>query len=147
MRAVLQRVSSASVTVDGEVTGKIAAGLVVLLGIAPEDTSAIVTTMAEKILNLRIFHDDQKRMNRSLIDVAGAVLLISQFTLYADTRRGRRPGFNAAAPPDLARSLYHHMGAELSRQVPVEWGVFGAEMAVDLVNHGPVTIILDSDDR
>jgi|ERR1043166_8492610 D-aminoacyl-tRNA deacylase len=146
MRAVVQRVSRARVTVDGCVTGEIAAGLVILLGIGRDDTSAVAGRMTEKIANLRIFEDDQGKMNRSLLDVKGSALVISQFTLYGDARRQRRPSFIAAAPPEQAKKLYEEFSEALrSLEVTVATGVFQAMMSVELVNEGPVTILLDSD--
>jgi D-aminoacyl-tRNA deacylase len=145
MRLVLQRVSRASVTVDGQVAGAIGPGLMILVGVGHGDTSAIADTLAAKACDLRIFRDDAGLTNRSLIDVGGAVLAISQFTLYADTRKGRRPSFVDAAPPDLGRALYERFAAAVeARGVHVERGVFGAEMQVELVNDGPMTIQLDS---
>ena len=146
MRAVVQRVSLARVIVDGSVTGEIGDGLVVLLGVGRNDTSAVATTMAEKIANLRIFEDHQQKMNRSLLDVQGSALVISQFTLYGDARGQRRPSFVSAAPPDQAKNLYEEFAEALRNLgVTVATGVFGAMMSVGLVNEGPVTILLDSD--
>jgi len=146
MRAVVQRVSRARVIVDGSVTGEIANGLVVLLGVGHDDTSALATGMAEKISNLRIFEDDQRKMNRSLLDVKGSALVVSQFTLYGDARGQRRPSFVAAAAPEQAKILYEEFAEALRRLgVTVATGVFGAMMSVELVNEGPVTILLDSD--
>ena len=146
MRAVVQRVSRARVIVDGSVTGEIADGLVVLLGVGRDDTSAIATGMAEKISNLRIFEDDQRKMNRSLVEVKGSVLVLSQFTLYGDARGQRRPSFVAAAPPEQAKKLYEEFAETLRKLgITVAAGVFGAMMSVELVNEGPVTILLDSD--
>jgi len=145
MRIVLQRVTRASVTVEGRVTGEIGPGLVVLVAVGREDSSATAVSMAEKIVNLRIFNDDQGKMNRSLLDTGGAVLAVSQFTLYGDARGGRRPSFVLAAPPDLGKALYEEFVAALrALGVRVETGVFQAHMSVDLVNDGPVTILLDS---
>ena len=145
MRAVIQRVSNASVTVDGNVVGQIGCGLLVLLGIGVGDQMAEVTQMAEKIANMRIFADDHGRFNRSALDVGGAALVISQFTLYADTRRGRRPSFTTAAPPEIAAALVDAFAAALrERGMAVATGVFGAHMQVALLNDGPVTIVLDS---
>jgi D-aminoacyl-tRNA deacylase len=142
----VQRVSRACVTVDGGVTGEIADGLVVLLGVGRDDTSAVATGMAEKISNLRIFEDDQRKMNRSLRDVKGSALVVSQFTLYGDGRGQRRPSFGAAAPPEQAKNLYEEFAEALRRLgVTVATGVFGAMMSVELVNEGPVTILLDSE--
>jgi len=146
MRAVLQRVTQASVSVDGRVTGEIGAGLVVLVAVGREDTAATAAAMAEKIVNLRIFNDEAGKMNRSLLDTGGAVLAISQFTLYGDARGQRRPSFIQAAPPELGKSLYEEFVTALrGLGVRVETGVFQAHMAVELVNDGPVTILLDSD--
>ena len=145
MRLVLQRVTRASVTVDGAVTGAVGLGLMVLVGIGHEDTPAIVKAFADKTCDLRIFRDDAGLTNLSLMDVGGEVLAISQFTLYADTRKGRRPSFLGAAPPALGNELYEAYCAALeARGVRVGRGVFGAEMAVELVNDGPMTIWLDS---
>lgn len=147
MRALLQRTSGARVLVDGAVVGEIGAGLVVLLGVGPRDDDAVTDAIARRTTELRIFRDADGRTNRSLMDVAGEVLAISQFTLYADTRRGRRPGFTGAAPPDHAERLYRRYVATLEGLgVRVATGRFGAEMAVELVNDGPFTIWLDSDD-
>ena len=145
MRAVIQRVSNASVTVEDKLVGQIGSGLLVLLGIGVGDQLAEATLLAEKIANVRIFADDQGRFNRSALDVGGAALVVSQFTLYADTRRGRRPSFAAAAPPELAAPLVDVFVAALrARGMTVATGVFGAHMHVALLNDGPVTIVLDS---
>jgi D-tyrosyl-tRNA(Tyr) deacylase len=147
VRALLQRASRAEVRVEEAVVGSIGEGLVVLLGVGPEDTEAIGRDLARKIAELRIFRDAEGRTNRSLIDVGGAALVVSQFTLFADTRRGRRPGFTGAAPPDLAEALYlEFAGALEALGVEVATGRFGAEMAVELVNDGPFTIWLDTAD-
>ena len=146
MRAVVQRVSRARVTVEGRVTGEITTGLVILIGVGRSDTSAIAASMAEKIANLRIFEDDQGKMNRSLLDVRGSALIVSQFTLYGDARGQRRPSFIAAAPPEQAKKLYEEFGEALRiLGVTVATGVFQAMMSVELVNEGPVTLLLDSD--
>jgi D-aminoacyl-tRNA deacylase len=146
MRAVVQRVSRARVTVDGRVVGEIAAGLVILLGVGRDDTCAVAASMAEKIANLRIFKDDQGKMNRSLLNVKGSALVVSQFTLYGDARGQRRPSFIAAAPPEQAQKLYEEFSEALrTLEVTVATGVFQAMMSVELVNEGPVTILLDSD--
>ncbi len=146
MRAVLQRVTSASVTVEGEVIGAIGVGLLILLGVAPSDTPAHAEALAAKIAAMRIFSDERGRFDRSLLDVGGAALLISQFTLFADTSRGRRPGFSAAARPEIAAPLVEAVAEALRRQgVAVASGRFGAHMAVALTNDGPVTITLDSE--
>jgi D-tyrosyl-tRNA(Tyr) deacylase len=146
MRAVLQRVSHARVTAEGTVTGEIGAGMMILLGVGRDDTSAVAASMAEKVSNLRIFEDDQGKMNRSLLDVKGSALVVSQFTLYGDARGQRRPSFIAAAPPELAKALYEEFCAVLRKLgVIVATGIFQAMMSVELVNEGPVTILLDSD--
>ena len=146
MRAVVQRVSRASVTVEGRLTGEISNGLMILLGVGREDTSAVAVAMAEKVANLRIFEDDQGKMNRSLLEVKGAALVVSQFTLYGDARGQRRPSFISAAPPDRAKALYEEFRAAIERLgVGVAAGIFQTTMSVELVNEGPVTILLDSD--
>ena len=146
MRAVVQRVSRARVIVDRSVTGEIADGLVILLGVGRDDSPAVATSMAGKISNLRIFEDDQRKMNRSLVDVKGSALVVSQFTLYGDARGQRRPSFVAAAPGEQAENLYEEFAEALrGLGVTVATGVFGAMMSVELVNEGPVTILLDSD--
>ncbi len=146
MRAVVQRVSRARVTVDSRVTGEIGTGLMVLLGIGREDTATVAASMAEKVANLRIFEDEQRKMNRSLLDVHGSALVVSQFTLYGDARGQRRPSFISAAPPDKAAALYEEFNSALrTLGVTVATGVFQAMMSVELVNEGPVTILLDSD--
>lgn len=145
MRSVIQRVSRASVTVDDRVVGAIGAGLVVFVGVAAGDGAADIDYTASKIRELRIFGDDQGRMNRSVVDAGGAVLVVSQFTLLADVRRGRRPGFDAAAAPEVAKAAYEDLVVRLrDAGLRVETGVFQAHMLVDLVNDGPVTILLDS---
>lgn len=146
MKAVLQRVTSASVQVDGEVVGSCSRGFLVLLGVAPTDTKAEAAKLWNKIRNLRVFEDEADKMNRSLLDVGGEVLVVSQFTLFADCRRGNRPSFVGAARPELAIPLYEHFCALAEADVPhVGRGVFGAMMQVSLVNDGPVTISLDTD--
>jgi D-aminoacyl-tRNA deacylase len=148
VRALLQRTTGARVRVGCEVVGEIGLGLVVLLGVGPDDTESIAHDLARKATELRIFRDDEGRTNRSLLDVGGAALVVSQFTLFADTRRGRRPGFTGAAAPDLAASLVERFVAALRELgITVAQGRFGAEMAVELVNDGPFTIWLDSADR
>jgi D-tyrosyl-tRNA(Tyr) deacylase len=145
MRIVLQRVTRASVTVEARVTGEIGPGLVALVAVGREDSPATAASMAEKIVNLRIFNDDQGKMNRSLLDTGGAILAVSQFTLYGDARGGRRPSFVLAASSEQGKALYEEFVAALrSLGVRVETGVFQAHMSVDLVNDGPVTILLDS---
>lgn len=146
MRVVIQRVSAASVTVEGQIVGQIGVGVLVLLGIARDDSSSEATLLAEKVATMRIFPDDEGRFNRSALEVGGAALVVSQFTLYADTRRGRRPSFSEAAPPESAAPLVEAFAVALRRQgLTVATGVFGAHMQVALVNDGPVTIMLDSE--
>ena len=145
MRALVQRVTEASVTVDGQVVGQIGPGLLILVCAMPGDDAARAEALAEKIARLRIFRDDAGRMNLALPDAGNAALVVSQFTLAADTSRGNRPGFSGAAPPDLAQALYAHFADHLaSLGTRVERGVFGAEMQVALVNDGPVTIWLEN---
>lgn len=145
MRAVVQRVSRAKVTVDGSVAGEIDRGLMVLLGVGVDDVDADAQTMADKISNLRIFPDDAGLMNLSVQDVHGGVLLVSQFTLLGDVRKGRRPSFITAAREDAAKPLYEQVGALLERmRLRVGYGVFGAHMDVEIVNDGPVTILIDT---
>ena len=145
MRAVVQRVSEASVMVDGQAVGAIRQGLLVLLGVAAGDTARDALYMAEKTAGLRIFEDEQGKMNRSVADIAGSVLVVSQFTLLGDCRKGRRPGFTAAAEPELADDLYQKYARTLQESgINVATGRFRAEMQVALVNDGPVTILLDS---
>jgi len=148
MRAVVQRVSHAEVRIDGRVVGKIARGYVVLLGVAGGDSEADAAFLADKILGMRIFADDAGKMNLSIAQIEGALLVVSQFTLIADTNSGRRPSFIKAAAPDEARRLYEHfLSLARTRDVKVETGEFGATMDVELVNDGPVTIILDSREK
>ncbi|GHO69450.1 D-aminoacyl-tRNA deacylase [Ktedonobacter sp. SOSP1-52] len=145
MRALLQRVSLASVTVEGEVVGKIGGGLLILLGVGQGDGEAQVKTLVEKIVNLRIFGDAEGKMNRSLLDVKGEALVVSQFTLYADTHKGRRPSYTNAAPPAIAEPLVERFKEGVAGyDVKVAGGIFGAHMQVQLCNDGPVTIWLDS---
>jgi len=145
MRAVIQRVSRAKVTVNGETTGEIANGLLVLLGVATGDTNADADYLAEKIVGLRIFEDQDGKMNLSVADTAGALLVVSQFTLYGDVRRGKRPSFDAAAPPQQARELYEYFVEKIrTAGMTCETGRFQEMMQVELVNEGPVTILLDS---
>lgn len=146
MRALLQRVTRADCVVAGQITGEIGPGLLVLLGVRPGDTAEAASALAARTARLRIFSDEAGRMNRSLQDTGGAVLSISQFTLYADTRRGQRPGFSGAAPPEQARALYAAFNAALrGLGVQVQEGVFGADMQVTLTNDGPVTLLLDTE--
>jgi D-tyrosyl-tRNA(Tyr) deacylase len=146
LRAIIQRVTKASVTVEGRVSGEIAAGLMILLGVGRGDTSAAAANLAEKIANLRIFSDAAGKMNLSLLDTAGAALVVSQFTLYGDTRGGRRPSYVQAAPPEEANRLYEEFVKALrALGVQVETGIFQAHMQVALVNDGPVTLWLDTE--
>lgn len=149
MRAVLQRVRKASCEVDGNITGAIEHGLLILLGIEERDTSAEIQWLAQKIVQMRIFSDDQGLMNRSLMDVGGNILLISQFTLFAQTKKGNRPSFIRAAKPAQAMPLYEEMIQKLEELLgrPVATGVFGADMQISLINDGPVTIIMDTQDK
>jgi D-tyrosyl-tRNA(Tyr) deacylase len=145
MRAVVQRVSRAQVTVSGEIVGQIDLGLLVLLGVGREDTEADATYLADKICSLRVFEDQRGKMNRSVREVGGSVLAVSQFTLYGDVRRGKRPSFDEAAPPEKARQLYEFFLERIrAAGVRCEAGRFQAAMQVELVNEGPVTILLDS---
>ena len=146
MRAVVQRVTQAQVEVDGAITGKIGPGLLVLLGVAKHDTEKDADYLVAKITGLRIFADDAGKMNLSLLDTGGALLVVSQFTLYGDCRKGRRPGFDQAAPAEQARALYEYFVAAARRSgMQVETGVFQADMAVSLTNQGPVTLIIESE--
>ena len=146
MRCVVQRVTSSSVTVDGVVSGRIDAGLMVLIGVSVDDTEADLKYMAEKVPNLRIFDDENGVMNRSVLDVGGSILAVSQFTLYGDARGGRRPSYIRAAKPDKADELYEKLIARWREKgIHVETGVFRTEMKVSLINDGPVTILLDSE--
>lgn len=149
MRAVLQRVTQASCTVDGQVTGSIDAGLMILLGVAADDTQDDLQWLAQKIVAMRIFGDDEGMMNKSLLDIGGHILLISQFTLFAQTKKGNRPSFIRAARPDVAVPLYEQMIKTLGEltATKIETGIFGADMKLNLTNDGPVTIILDTKDR
>lgn len=145
MRAVVQRVTRASVTVEGELTGQIGCGLLVLLGVAENDAESDAAYLAEKIAGLRIFEDNAGKMNLSVLDIGGAVLAVSQFTLYGDVRRGKRPSFDAAARPERARELYEYFVARVrAAGLRCETGRFQAMMDVELINAGPVTILLDS---
>lgn len=144
MRALIQRSQAASVTIDGQVTASISHGLVVLLGVEHEDTVEDTEWLAAKIHQMRIFEDEEGKMNRSVKDAGGSVLVVSQFTLHASTKKGNRPSFIRAARPEVAIPLYEHFMQVLEREVPVQRGVFGADMKVALVNDGPVTIWMDS---
>jgi D-tyrosyl-tRNA(Tyr) deacylase len=149
MRAVIQRVTQASCTVDDQITGEISAGLLVLLGIEDSDQQEDLEWLAAKIVNLRIFGDEQGLMNKSLTDISGDILLISQFTLFAATKKGNRPGFTRAARPDKAIPLYELMISQLSTLLgkAVQTGIFGADMKISLLNDGPVTILIDTKNR
>jgi D-tyrosyl-tRNA(Tyr) deacylase len=148
MRAVIQRVSRASVTIDGKEHSRIGAGILVLLGVEKEDTPADAQVLARRITELRIFEDDAGKMNRSIVETGGQILAVSQFTLLGDCRKGRRPSFDSAAPPDSARALYQKFVDEIDALgIPVSTGVFQAMMDVELTNQGPVTFILDSRKR
>ena len=147
MKIVLQRVKEASVTIDGEVHGAIGKGYMVLVGFNEEDNHEIIDRLVEKVIHLRVFEDENQKMNRSLLDVEGSILSISQFTLYADCRKGRRPSFIDAAKPDVSSPLYDYFNECLRNHgVHVETGVFGADMKCALINDGPVTIVLDSNE-
>lgn len=146
MRAVVQRVKSASVTVDGELVSEIGAGVLIFLGVAHDDTATELEYIANKVTNLRIFEDEEGKMNRSLLETGGAALVVSQFTLYGDCRKGRRPSFINAARPEVANALYEQfIGALEQQNIPTQGGTFQAMMDVQLINDGPVTILLDSD--
>ena len=149
MRAVLQRVKRASVTVEGNITGAIEDGLLVLLGIEEADTLEDMNWLSGKLVNLRIFNDEQGVMNRSLLEVGGGLLLVSQFTLFAATKKGNRPSYIRAAPPAMAVPIYEKMIELLSAELgkPIQTGVFGADMKVDLLNDGPVTMIMDTKNK
>ncbi|RBR31701.1 D-aminoacyl-tRNA deacylase [Enterococcus cecorum] len=148
MRAVIQRVSQAKVVVDDNTVGQIGKGFMILLGVHEQDTQADVDYLVGKISKLRVFEDDQQKMNRSIMDVGGEILSISQFTLFADTKKGNRPSFVQAAKPDTAIPLYEAFNEGLRQAgIPVETGIFGADMKCHLVNDGPVTIIIDSQNK
>ena len=149
MRAVIQRVTHASCTVDNDITGKIENGLLVLLGVEEEDSAEDMKWLGQKLVNLRIFSDEQGLMNKSVQDIDGNILLISQFTLFAQTKKGNRPSFIRAGKPDLAKPIYEEMGRYLSELLgkEVQMGVFGGDMKIDLRNDGPVTIIMNTKDK
>jgi D-tyrosyl-tRNA(Tyr) deacylase len=145
MKVVLQRVTEASVTVDGKVVGQVGKGFMILVGVTHEDTETDARYLADKIAGLRVFEDENEKMNLSILEVGGSVLSISQFTLYADTRKGRRPAFVEAARPEVANPIYEKFNGFLRETgIVVETGIFGANMAVSLVNDGPVTIVIES---
>ncbi|MDD6275930.1 MAG: D-aminoacyl-tRNA deacylase [Clostridia bacterium] len=146
MKAVVQRVISSSVSVDGETVGAVGKGYNVLVGVVPEDSREQAELLAAKISNLRVFEDENGKMNKSVLDIGGEILVISQFTLCADIKKGNRPSFTTAAQPDMANELYEYfMDCLLSKGIKVEHGVFGADMKVSIVNDGPVTIVMDTD--
>lgn len=146
MRSVVQRVSRAAVNVNGETIGRIGKGFLVLLGVGIEDSSQDLAWMVDKIVGLRVFEDEEGKMNRSILEEKGEILLVSQFTLYGDCRRGKRPSFSTAAPPQKAKALYDEAVRKIAASgVPVETGIFQADMKIDLVNDGPVTLLLDSE--
>lgn len=147
MKLVIQRVKSASVSIDGRVYNAIQQGLLLLVGVGPEDQQEDVDYAVRKLVNMRIFSDDEGKMNLSVKDIQGEVLSISQFTLFADTKKGNRPAFTGAAKPDMAEAFYQEFNQELAKEISVEAGVFGADMQVELVNDGPVTIILDTKNK
>lgn len=148
MRTVVQRVSKAQVSIEGDVKGVIGKGLVILLGIRREDTTKELQWLVDKVVHLRIFEDESGKMNKSLTDIGGEMLIISQFTLYGDCRKGRRPGFSTAAPPAIAEPLYQLFIEEVkAKGITVATGTFQAEMQVELINDGPVTLLLDSEKK
>lgn len=148
MRTVVQRVSKAQVSIEGDVKGVIGKGLVILLGIRREDTTKELQWLVDKVVHLRIFEDESGKMNKSLTDIGGEMLIISQFTLYGDCRKGRRPGFSTAAPPAIAEPLYQQFIKEVkAKGITVATGTFQAEMQVELINDGPVTLLLDSEKK
>lgn len=147
MKIILQRVTHASVTINNRIHGQIHQGLLLLVGIGPEDNQEDIDYAVRKIVNMRIFSDEVGKMNRSIQDISGSILSISQFTLFAETKKGNRPAFTGAAAPDMASLFYERFNQALSVFVPVEVGIFGADMQVSLVNDGPVTIVLDTKNR
>ncbi|WNZ88595.1 D-aminoacyl-tRNA deacylase [Streptococcus iniae] len=147
MKIIIQRVSQASVSIDGKIAGAINQGLMLLVGVGPEDDQSDLDYVARKILNMRIFSDTDDKMNLSVQDIGGSILSISQFTLYADTKKGNRPAFTGVAKPDRASQLYDQFNALLAETCPLEKGIFGADMQVSLINDGPVTIVLDTKNK
>lgn len=147
MKVVIQRVKEAQVTIDDELVGDISRGLLLLVGVGPDDEQEDLDYAVRKITNMRIFSDDMGKMNLSVQDIKGSILSVSQFTLFADTKKGNRPAFTGAAKPDKAEKMYLDLNEALTQFVPVETGVFGADMQVSLVNDGPVTLILDTKSR
>lgn len=147
MKIIIQRVSQASVTIEGSIHGQIDQGLLLLVGVGPDDSQEDTDYAVRKVVNMRIFSDEEGKMNQSVQDVAGQILSISQFTLFADTKKGNRPAFTGAAGPDMASDFYDRFNAALAEFVPVEVGIFGADMQIALTNDGPVTIVLDTKNR
>ena len=147
MKIVVQRVKQAQVSIEGQVYSQIKQGLLLLVGVGPEDQAEDLDYAVRKLVNMRIFSDADGKMNLSVKDIKGKILSISQFTLFADTKKGNRPAFTGAAKPDMAEAFYQDLNRELAKEVPVETGVFGADMQVELINDGPVTIILDTKNR
>ena len=147
MKIIVQRVKQAQVSIDGQVYSQIKQGLVLLVGVAPEDQPEDLDYAVRKLVNMRIFSDAEGKMNLSVKDIEGEILSISQFTLFADTKKGNRPAFTGAAKPDMAKAFYQDLNRKLAKEIPVETGVFGADMQVELINDGPVTIILDTKNR
>lgn len=147
MKIIVQRVKKAQVSIEGQIHGQIKQGLLLLVGVGPEDQQEDLDYAVRKLVNMRIFSDAEGKMNLSVKDIKGEILSISQFTLFADTKKGNRPAFTGAAKPDMAETFYQDLNRELAKEVPVETGVFGADMQVELVNDGPVTIILDTKNR
>ena len=147
MKIIVQRVKQAQVSIEGQVYSKIKQGLLLLVGVGPEDQLEDLDYAVRKLINMRIFSDAEGKMNLSVKDIEGEILSISQFTLFADTKKGNRPAFTAAAKPGMAEAFYQDLNRELAKEVPVETGVFGADMQVELINDGPVTIILDTKNR
>ena len=147
MKIIVQRVKQAQVSIEGQVYSQIKQGLLLLVGVGPEDQAEDLDYAVRKLVNMRIFSDAEGKMNLSVKDIEGEILSISQFTLFADTKKGNRPAFTGAAKPGMAEAFYQELNRELAKEVPVETGVFGADMQVELINDGPVTIILDTKNR
>ena len=147
MKIIIQRVKKAQVNIEGQVNGQIQQGLLLLVGVGPEDQKEDLDYAVRKLVNMRIFSDTEGKMNLSVKDIQGEILSISQFTLFADTKKGNRPAFTGAAKPDVAEAFYQDFNRELAKEVPVKTGIFGEDMQVELVNDGPVTIILDTKNR
>ena len=147
MKIIVQRVKQAQVSIEGQVYSQIKQGLLLLVGVGPEDQAEDLDYAVRKLVNMRIFSDTEGKMNLSVKDIEGEILSISQFTLFADTKKGNRPAFTGAAKPDMAEAFYQDLNRKLAKEIPVETGVFGADMQVELINDGPVTIILDTKNR